>query len=83
GAILPILQAFIRHYADELEEILRQHWRRPDQPRPDLVVSVIPNFNGVMFRALRDVHPGIPYVTVMTDMVDCPPNFWMEDQDQV
>ncbi|WP_204279487.1 hypothetical protein, partial [Enterobacter asburiae] len=24
-----------------------------------------------------------PYVTVMTDMVDCPPNFWMEDQDQV
>ncbi|WP_204324645.1 hypothetical protein, partial [Stenotrophomonas maltophilia] len=23
GAILPILQAFIRHYADELEEILR------------------------------------------------------------
>lgn len=83
GAILPILQAFIRHYADELEEILRQHWRRPDQARPDLVVSVIPNFNGVMFRALRDVHPGIPYVTVMTDMVDCPPNFWMEDQDQV
>lgn len=83
GAILPILQAFIRHYADELEEILRQHWRRPGRDRPDLVISVIPNFNGVMFRALRDVHPAVPYVTVMTDMVDCPPNFWMEDQDQI
>lgn len=83
GAILPILQAFIRHFALELEEILRRHWQQPGHEKPDLVVSVIPNFNGVMFRALKQIHPDIPFVTIMTDMVDCPPNFWMEDQDQV
>ena len=83
GAILPVLQAFIRHYALELEELLRLHWLEPGRRRPDLVVSVVPNFNGILFRALKQVHPRTPYLTVMTDMVDCPPNFWMEDQDQI
>lgn len=82
GAILPVLQSFIRRYSAQIEALLVARWRRPDTARPDLVVSVIPNFNGVMFRALSAFDPDIPYVTVMTDMVDCPPHFWMEDQDQ-
>ncbi|WP_162530367.1 glycosyltransferase [Rhodovastum atsumiense] len=83
GAILPMLKLYIRRHAPRLEQELRRHWAEPGSPRPDIVVSVIPNFNGVMFRALRAVHAHVPYVTVMTDMVDCPPRFWMEDQDQV
>ena len=83
GAILPVLQAFIRHYALELEELLRLRWLESGRRRPDLVVSVVPNFNGILFRALKQIHPRTPYLTVMTDMVDCPPNFWMEDQDQI
>ena len=82
GTILPILQSFIRRYSAQIEALLEQRWCRADSIKPDLVVSVIPNFNGVMFRALRAFDLDIPYVTVMTDMVDCPPHFWMEDQDQ-
>jgi hypothetical protein len=82
GAILPILQGFVRRYSQEIEQLLVDRWRDPETARPDLVLSVIPNFNRVMFCALRAFAPDIPYLTVMTDMVDYPPHFWMEDQDQ-
>ena len=78
-AMLRGLQKGIRLYSDHIEELLQKHWRGV---RPDLVVSVIPNFNRVMFRALRRVHADIPYVTIMTDLADCPPHFWQEKQDQ-
>jgi UDP-N-acetylglucosamine:LPS N-acetylglucosamine transferase len=78
-AMLRGLQKGIKLYAPQMEDILQQHWRRI---RPDLVVSLIPNFNGVMFQALRRVHPDVPYVTVMTDLADYPPHFWQEKQDQ-
>lgn len=83
GAILPVLQRFIARYATEIEALLAKRWRDPATRRPDLVVSVIPNFNWVMFGALRRVLPNVPYLTVITDFADCPPHFWMEDQDQV
>jgi 1,2-diacylglycerol 3-beta-galactosyltransferase len=47
-----------------------------------MVVSLIPNFNGIMFRSLEAILPGTPYVTVMTDIADTPPRFWQEPQDQ-
>jgi 1,2-diacylglycerol 3-beta-galactosyltransferase len=81
GAILPILQGFIRRFSAEIETLLAKRWKNSEAP--DLVVSVIPNFNRVMFGALRQIHADVPYITVMTDMVDCPPHFWMEDQDQI
>jgi hypothetical protein len=83
GTILPVLQAFIRRQSNDIERLLAARWSNAGTPRPDLVVSVIPNFNRVMFAALRKVHSHVPYLTVMTDMVDCPPHFWMEDQDQI
>lgn len=83
GAILPILQGFVRRYSPEIERLLVDRWRNPETPRPDLVLSVIPNFNRVMFCALRAFAADIPYATVITDMVDYPPHFWMEDQDQI
>lgn len=81
GAILPILQGFVRRFSPEIEQLLVDRWRRQPE-RPDIVVSVIPNFNRPMFRALGTFAEDIPYVTVITDMVDYPPHFWMEDQDQ-
>lgn len=80
GTILPILQGFIRRFSADIERLLAERWRA--EPRPDLVVSVIPNFNRVMHRALQTVDASIPYLTVITDMVDVPPHFWMEDQAQ-
>ena len=52
-------------------------WLRA-QPRPAAVVSVFPNFNGVMRDALREALPGVPLVVVLTDLADFPPRFWIE-----
>jgi 1,2-diacylglycerol 3-beta-galactosyltransferase len=49
------------------------------QPRPAAVVSVIPNFNGVMRDAIREALPGVPLVVVLTDLADFPPRFWIEE----
>jgi UDP-N-acetylglucosamine:LPS N-acetylglucosamine transferase len=52
-------------------------WLR-GQPRAAAVVSVMPNFNGVMRDALRQAWPGVPLVVVLTDFADFPPRFWIE-----
>ncbi|MBU2286011.1 MAG: galactosyldiacylglycerol synthase, partial [Gammaproteobacteria bacterium] len=44
------------------------------------VVSLIPNFNRVLCEALQATLPGVPYVTVMTDLADLPPRFWIESE---
>lgn len=82
-SFLSMLKSYIRKNSGKMESLLRRHWDSSEDGRPDLVVSVIPNFNGVIYRALRQVRPDVPYMTIMTDLVDCPPRFWMEDQDQV
>ncbi|HKC11255.1 MAG TPA: glycosyltransferase, partial [Vicinamibacteria bacterium] len=46
--------------------------------RPAAVVSVMPNFNGVIRDALRAAHPGVPFLVLLTDFADFPPHFWME-----
>jgi 1,2-diacylglycerol 3-beta-galactosyltransferase len=77
--MLRTLQRGIRYYAPSFEDVLEKHWRAS---KPDIVVSLIPNFNLILFRALRRVHADLPYVTVMTDLADFPPHFWLEKQDQ-
>lgn len=79
GTFLRALQAGIKLLSSRIEAMLARHWRNGV---PDLVVSFIPNFNGAIYRSLRDAHPSVPYVTIMTDLVDYPPHFWIEDQDQ-
>jgi 1,2-diacylglycerol 3-beta-galactosyltransferase len=54
---------------------LRRHWAKS---QPDLVVSLIPHFNRAIREALEGVWPGTPYVTLLTDIADYPPHFWME-----
>jgi UDP-N-acetylglucosamine:LPS N-acetylglucosamine transferase len=72
---LRILQALIRVSHRSLIAQLRRHWQ---QSRPDLVVSLVPNFNRAMYQALSIARPGIPYVTILTDFADLPPHFWIE-----
>jgi 1,2-diacylglycerol 3-beta-galactosyltransferase len=74
------LQLLIRLHQNKIEELLRLRWQKI--PAPDLVVSLIPHFNRALFNALKTVHPNTPYVTVMTDLIDYPPHFWQEKQDQ-
>lgn len=80
--LLPILQNFIRLSSSKIMALLKEHWLSSGN-KPDLVISVIPNFNSVLYRSLKNTFPHVPYVTIMTDMVDIPPHFWMEDQDQI
>jgi UDP-N-acetylglucosamine:LPS N-acetylglucosamine transferase len=83
-AFLRGLQAAIRLCAPRMEERLRERWSKESAGKgaPDLVVSLVPNFNGIMYRALAAASPGTPFVTIMTDMADQPPRFWQEKQDQ-
>jgi len=72
---LRILQALIRLSHKSLISQLRRHWLKA---KPDLVVSLVPNFNRAMFQALTAARPDVPYVTVLTDFADFPPHFWIE-----
>jgi len=78
-SFLRTLQTAIRLHAPVMERRLVKHW---SSSRPDLVVSLIPNFNAILFRALQTFSSPVPYVTVMTDIADTPPHFWQEAQDQ-
>jgi UDP-N-acetylglucosamine:LPS N-acetylglucosamine transferase len=54
---------------------LRQYW---EQTQPDLVVSLIPHFNRAIKEALGATRPRAPFVTILTDIADHPPHFWIE-----
>lgn len=72
---LKLLQGVIRLTHGTLRRRLSAHWRRT---QPDLVVSLIPNFNRALHDGLATACPGVPFATVMTDMADHPPHFWIE-----
>jgi UDP-N-acetylglucosamine:LPS N-acetylglucosamine transferase len=72
---LKLLQGLIRLAHGTLLKTLQQHWLRSE---PDLVVSLIPNFNRALYESVASTLPGVPYVTVLTDMADLPPHFWIE-----
>jgi UDP-N-acetylglucosamine:LPS N-acetylglucosamine transferase len=72
---LRILQALIRLSHKSLISQLRRHWLKT---KPDLVASLVPNFNRAMFQALSLARPDAPFVTVLTDFADFPPHFWIE-----
>jgi hypothetical protein len=70
-----LMHGLIRLYHGAQVRLLREFWKQGER---DLVVSLVPNFN----RALRESLPGTPFVTVLTDLADFPPHFWIERQDQ-
>lgn len=72
---LKLLQAAIRLAHPQLVQRLQRHWQRA---APDLVVSLVPNFNLAVAQGLQAARPGVPFVTVLTDLADCPPHFWIE-----
>ena len=77
--LLPCMHGVIRIYHPAQVKLLREFWR---ERRPDMVVSLVPNFNRAMFQSLQSALPGVPFVTILTDLADYPPHFWMERQSQ-
>ena len=69
----------IRLFHRKQVRLLERIWH---EGRPDLVVSLVPNFNRALGESLRRALPGVPLVTVLTDLADYPPHFWIEPQDQ-
>jgi hypothetical protein len=69
----------IRLYHRKQVRLLETFWRHSP---PDLVVSVVPNFNRALRESLAQASPGTPSVTILTDLADYPPHFWMERQEQ-
>jgi len=72
---LRVLQAAIQLAHGALVRRLAAHWAETE---PDLVVSLIPNFNRALAGGLALACPGVPFATVMTDLADLPPHFWIE-----
>jgi 1,2-diacylglycerol 3-beta-galactosyltransferase len=72
-----VIRLFHRRQVTMLEEF----WRGT-QPAPELVVSLVPNFNQALGEGLRRALSGAPLVTILTDLADYPPHFWMERQPQ-
>jgi len=79
GFGLRVLQAAIRLYHPSQVRLLVEYWRKS---RSTLVVSLIPHFNRAIFESLQRVTPATPFVTVLTDLADYPPHFWIERQGQ-
>ena len=75
GQELKLLQALIRLSHRTLRAQLQRYWQ---VTKPDLVVSLVPNFNRAMCQALAAARPKAPYVTILTDFADSPPHFWIE-----
>jgi hypothetical protein len=55
---------------------LHAWWSQGDAP--ELVVSLVPNFNRAIYAALARCEPPLPLVTLLTDLADNPPSFWIE-----
>ena len=72
---LQFMQAVIRLYHYPVVALLTKHWK---QTAPDMVVSLVPNFNRALYESLKAALPEVPYVTILTDFADFPPHFWIE-----
>ena len=59
--------------------LLARHW---SQRPPDVLVSLMPLFNRALCASFARAAPGRPFVTVMRDIADHPPRFWIERQRQ-
>jgi UDP-N-acetylglucosamine:LPS N-acetylglucosamine transferase len=79
GELLKGLHIVIRLFQPALVRMLRDFWRAG---QPDMVVSLIPNFNRALKLSLEAALPGTPLVTILTDIADYPPHFWIERQQQ-
>jgi hypothetical protein len=72
--LLTLLQRTIQLHHSRIVRILRKHWA--ENPT-ELVLSVIPHFNRCLAQSVRQEMPNAAFVTLLTDLADYPPNFWI------
>jgi len=69
----------IRLFHSRTVHLLEAFWR---EHRPEMVVSLVPNLDRALCESLARALPGVPFVTILTDIADYPPHFWIEKQVQ-
>jgi Glycosyltransferase family 28 C-terminal domain len=74
-SLLRVLQMIVRILHRPAVKLLTKYFR--EHPA-DLLVSVIPHFNRQLHESWRAACPGKPFVTLITDLADFPPRFWIE-----
>jgi UDP-N-acetylglucosamine:LPS N-acetylglucosamine transferase len=77
--LMKVLQLAIRVYHSATVRVLKDHWKRT---QPHMVVSFVPHFNRALRQSFAEVFPGRPFVTILTDLADFPPHFWIEREPQ-
>jgi UDP-N-acetylglucosamine:LPS N-acetylglucosamine transferase len=76
---LPAVHGLIRLLHPLMVRQLCDFWRTR---RPAAVISVVPHYNRALCESVTRALPGTPLLTVMTDLADHPPHFWLERQNQ-
>jgi hypothetical protein len=74
-----LMHGLIRLYHGGQVRLLKEFWKQGER---DLVVSLVPNFNRALYESMRESSPATPLVTLLTDLADYPPHFWIERQKQ-
>jgi UDP-N-acetylglucosamine:LPS N-acetylglucosamine transferase len=77
--LLVVLQSTIRLFHPQVVKTLRAYW---SQHPADMVLSVIPHFNRALAESLRGMPAQTPFVTLLTDLADYPPRFWIEPESE-
>jgi hypothetical protein len=84
GTMLRATQMLIRRLHSQEVGQLARYWACDP---PDLIVSLVPNFNRAIYQGLHECdrsadRSATPMVTILTDLADYPPHFWIEPQEQ-
>jgi len=77
--LLRIFQLVIRLLHARTVNILREYWSANPT---DMVLSVIPHFNREIAESIGELQEAPPFVTLITDLADFPPHFWIERESQ-
>jgi len=77
--LLPFLQGLIRAYHRPTVKLLSKYWK---QHPADLVLSVIPHFNRALIESVRKTMAEAAFATLITDLADYPPHFWIERESE-
>jgi hypothetical protein len=72
--LLSLFQRTIQLHHSRIVRILRNYWA---QNPTELVLSVIPHFNRCLAQSICQELPNAAFVTLLTDLADYPPNFWI------
>ncbi|HXW61324.1 MAG TPA: glycosyltransferase [Candidatus Acidoferrales bacterium] len=74
--LLRVLQLVIRLNHRSTVGLMEAHWK---QAQPEMLVSFVPHFNRALGESFAKAFPERPFVTILTDLADYPPHFWIEN----